>query len=141
MADLERFLSLLEQLRQALATLERYRATIDRDRLLSDVDTQNMLLFALYRAVQLALDLGQHVIAERGLPVPSAYREVFRVLSDAGLISAELSPELQGWAGFRNIIAHDYGVLDLTLVARALANDVGALQDFARAMAKLVSET
>jgi hypothetical protein len=67
-ADLERFLALLEALRQSLATLDRYQQTVDRDRLLRDVDAQNMVLFALYRAVQGAIDLGQHLIAELGCP-------------------------------------------------------------------------
>jgi uncharacterized protein YutE (UPF0331/DUF86 family) len=137
MADLERFLALLESLRQALVTLERYRTTVERERLIADVDTQNMVLFAMYRAVQLSIDLGQHVIAERGLPVPSAYRELFRVLADAGIVSADLGKRLQGWAGFRNVIAHDYGRIDMVLVARALHDDLGDLNEYARAVAAL----
>jgi uncharacterized protein YutE (UPF0331/DUF86 family) len=94
-----------------------------------------MVLFALYRAVQGAIDLGQHLIAERGLRVPAAYREVFRTLADDGILTPELGARLQGWAGFRNIIAHDYGVLDLQLVAKALHDDLGDLHDFAKVMA------
>jgi uncharacterized protein YutE (UPF0331/DUF86 family) len=134
-ADLERFLALLESLRLSLATLDRYQRTVDRDRLVQDVDAQNMVLFALYRAVQGAIDLGQHLIAERGLPVPGAYREVFRSLSAAGLLTLDLGARLQGWAGFRNIIAHDYGVLDMQLVAKALHVDLVDLHEFAKAMA------
>jgi uncharacterized protein YutE (UPF0331/DUF86 family) len=134
-ADPERFLALLESLRQSLLTLDRYRTTVARDRLVSDVDVQNMVLFALYRAVQGAIDLGQHLIAERGLRVPAAYREVFRTLADGGMLTPELGTRLQGWAGFRNIIAHDYGVLDMHLVAGALHDDLGDLHEFAKAMA------
>jgi uncharacterized protein YutE (UPF0331/DUF86 family) len=134
-ADLERFLALLEALRQSLVTLDRYQQTVDRERLLRDVDAQNMVLFALYRAVQGAIDLGQHLIAELSLPVPAAYREVFRSLADAGLLTSELGAKLQGWAGFRNIIAHDYGVLDMQLVAQALHADLVDLHEFAKAMA------
>jgi uncharacterized protein YutE (UPF0331/DUF86 family) len=134
-ADLERFLALLESLRQSLGTLERYRLSVERDRLVHDIDAQNMVLFALYRAVQGAIDLGQHLIAERGLPVPAAYREVFRALSDGGLLNADLGARLQGWAGLRNIIAHDYGVLDIQLVATALHDELVDLHDFAKAMA------
>jgi uncharacterized protein YutE (UPF0331/DUF86 family) len=134
-ADLERYLALLEALRQSLATLNRYQQTVDRERLLRDVDAQNMVLFALYRAVQGAIDLGQHLIAELSLPVPAAYREVFRSLTDAGLLTSELGAKLQGWADFRNIIAHDYGVLDMQLVAKALHADLVDLHEFAQVMA------
>lgn len=48
MTDLDRFLSLLDELRRALGVLRRYRDAFPRERLLADVDTQNMVLFALY---------------------------------------------------------------------------------------------
>ncbi len=140
MSDVERFLSLLEEVRQALLVLARYRATIPRDRLLAEIDTQNMVLFALYRAVQCCIDLGQHVIAERGLAVPSAYREVFRVLGQAGVIDATLAERMERWGGFRNVIAHQYGALDLDRVARALYEDVIDLDRFATTMAQLLSD-
>ena len=139
MSDLERFLSLLEELRQALAVLSRYRRSVPRERLLGDIDTQNMVLFALYRAVQACIDVGQHVIAERGLPVPSAYREVFRVLGDGGVLDPALTIRLERWGGFRNVIAHQYGALDLERVAGALYDDLQDLETFASTLARLVS--
>jgi uncharacterized protein YutE (UPF0331/DUF86 family) len=135
--DLERFLALLAELREALRVLGRYRATVPRERLMAEIDTQNMVLFALYRAVQCSIDLGQHVIAERELPVPSAYREVFRVLGSAGIVDATLAEHLERWGGFRNVVAHQYGSLDLERVARALYEDLDDLEDFATAMARL----
>ncbi len=137
MTDRERFLALVAELQQALAVVARYRATVTRERLRSDVDTQNMVLFALYRAVQGCIDVGQHVIAERGLPVPGAYRDVFRVLGDAGVIDAGLASRLERWAGLRNVIAHPYGALDLERVADALLDESGGLETFAAAMARL----
>jgi len=49
--------------------------------------------------------------------------------------------KLQGWAGFRNVIAHDYGVLDMTLVAHALHDDLDDLYAFAQAMARLAESS
>ena len=101
MTDRERFLALLETLRQAL---------------------------------------GQHLIAERGLPVPSSYREIFTVLGTSGVLDGGLAGRLQGWGGLRNLIAHQYGSLNLELVAHALYEDLGALRDFATAMAGFTTE-
>lgn len=139
MSDPERFLALVEVLRQAVATLARYRATVARARLLDDPDTQNMVLFALYRAIQAAVDLGQHVIAERGLPIPSSYREVFTVLGNAGVVDASLAARLQGWGGLRNVIAHQYGSLDIERVAAALYDELGDLEGFITVMAVLAA--
>lgn len=117
--------------------LERYRREVSRERILTEVDAQNMVLFALYRAVKYAIDLGQHVIAERGLPVPAAYREVFRVLAEAGVVEPELASRLEGWGGMGNVIAHQYGSLDYARVADALHDEVGDLHAFAATMAAL----
>jgi uncharacterized protein YutE (UPF0331/DUF86 family) len=136
--DADRFLALIEELRQALAVLARYRASVPRERLLADLDTQNMVLFALYRAMQGSIDLGQHLIAERGLPVPSSYREVFRVLGEAGVVDPELSRRLEAWGGMRNVVAHQYGALDLLRVAKALYDELDDLEEFVTAMARLV---
>lgn len=136
MADPERYLALLEGLRQALATLVRYRDTIPREKMLTDPDTQNMVLFALYRALQEAIDLGQHYIAENDLPVAVAYRKVFAVLADASVIDSALAAKLDGWGGLLNVIAHHYGSIDITLVADALYGELADLEAFATAMAK-----
>ena len=49
MTDPDRFLALLEGVGQALEVLKRYRVEVERQRLLRDVDTQNMVSFAMYR--------------------------------------------------------------------------------------------
>lgn len=104
---------------------------------MTDADTQNMVLFALYRAIQAAIDLGQHVALERRLAVPATHREVFEVLGRAGAIDAELAERMQGWAGLRNVIAHLYAEIDMQLVASALYAELDDLERFASAMAAL----
>ncbi len=141
MTDLDRFLALLEAFRQSLVVLARYRREVSRERLLGDVDTQNMVLFALYRALQGAIDLGQHLIVERGLPAPSTYREVFRVLGEAGMIDPPLAHALEAWGGLRNIIAHQYGALDFERVSTALHDELGDLEAFAAKMAAIAVAT
>lgn len=79
------------------------------------------------------------MIAERGLAVPSAYREVFRVLGEAKLLDAEQTDPLERWAGMRNVIAHQYGALDLEVVADALYDHLQELDAFAVTMARLLS--
>ena len=135
MTDPDRFLALVDAARQAVEVLKRYRSSVPRERLLGDVDTQNMVLFALYRAVQACIDLGQHLISERALRVPGAYREVFGVLGEAGIVEAGLAARLQGWGGLRNVIAHQYGEVDYALIAHALHEELGDLEAFVAHMA------
>lgn len=134
MADRERFLALLAALRDAVAVLRRYADAVSRSSLEADVDTQNMVLFATYRAIQAAIDAGQHAIAERSLPVPASYRDVFNVLASAGLISSDLARRMAGWAGLRNVIAHAYVDIDLRIVADAIYGELGDLEEYHAAL-------
>lgn len=140
MADLARFLELLAMLRASIAVLRRYASSVPRETLESDLDTQNMVLFGTYRAIQSAIDLGQHAIAERGLTAPATYRDVFIVLGEEGVISRDLAGRMAGWAGLRNVIAHVYGRIDVRVVADALYGELDDLDDFVAAMAGLASE-
>ena len=51
-----------------------------------------------------------------------------------------LAGRRQGWGGLRNLIAHQYGSLNLELVAHALHEELGDRRDFATAMAGLATE-
>lgn len=121
----------MDVLLDALADLRRYRATVSRDRLIADRDTQHMVLHALYVASQAAIDIGFHIAAEDEQGLPPTYRDVFGKLRDTGRIEADLAERLAGWAGLRNILAHHYATVDLALVHRALVDEIGDLEAFA----------
>jgi uncharacterized protein YutE (UPF0331/DUF86 family) len=44
--------------------------------------------------------------------VPQAYRDVFLLLGERRLVSAELAGRLAAAAGLRNLVAHQYAVID-----------------------------
>ena len=44
----------------------------------------------------------------------------------------DLSQRLQGWAGFRNVLVHDYLTLDHRLAYRAIQHDLGDLEALRR---------
>ena len=59
--------------------------------------------------------------------MPSSYAEVFAVLGEAGVIDARLAAHLRAAAGLRNLVAHQYGVLDFDrvfLIARDELDDL-----------------
>jgi uncharacterized protein YutE (UPF0331/DUF86 family) len=85
----------------------------------------------LHLAVEATLDLGNHWIADRGLPTPDANRDTFTVLEKAGELSPDLAERLRGWAGFRNILVHEYMQIDHAISYRAIQNELGDLDSFA----------
>jgi len=129
---------LLASLQDNLADLRRYRSEITHERLLADRDAQHMVLHAMYVAVQSATDLALHWGASEDLPGAATYADAFRRLAGTGGIDPALAERLAAWAGFRNVLAHFYAVVDFDRVFDAL-QDTGDLEQFARAAAAALS--
>lgn len=76
----------------------------------------------LWQAVQVVIDLAVSTCVRLGLGSPPTYADAFRLLSDAGVIDPALADRLARPAGFRNLLVHAYGTLDLRRV-HAIATD------------------
>lgn len=116
----------------ALADLRRYRDRFDAKSLQSSRDAQHMVLHALYVAAQAAIDIALHAGAASELPAASTYQESFQRLADSGRLPAELASRMMGWAGLRNVLAHQYATIDLARIAATLAGELGDLEEYAR---------
>lgn len=95
----------------------------------------------LQLSIECLLDMGQMIIAGLGLQKPEKHQEVIEILAEAEIVSHDLAERLEGAAGFRNILVHDYLDIDRHIVYRTLQDDLDDIQDFAAAMAKFVTET
>lgn len=139
MVEAEKARRLLGVLTDATADLRRYGSTVTRDQLRESRDAQHMVLRALYVAVQSAVDLAMHLGADQGLPQAATYQSAFHRLGEAGLVDAELARRLASWAGFRNVLAHFYAVVDYDRAFDALA-EVGDLEAFAAIVASRLGD-
>jgi uncharacterized protein YutE (UPF0331/DUF86 family) len=128
----ERLAVLLGALDEALADLEQYARDVPFDRLVTDRGAFRMVCHALYVAAQSCIDIAELIAAARGLGPAPSYRESFLVLGRAGLVPADLTVRMAGWAGLRNVLAHVYTRLDLELVHKAYAEELDSLRDFRR---------
>lgn len=66
----------------------------------------------LHLAIESALDIGNHIIAERGYPRPDTYAGVLTVLHEKRILPESLYRSLDGMAAFRNLLVHDYARID-----------------------------
>jgi len=101
MFDEKGILDHLRELNESLKDWKRYQS-ISLEELRTDRDKRNMVLHALLISIQSAIDIANHIIAEKGLRKPSTYRESFEILYEEGLIPKGLSENLSDLAGFRN---------------------------------------
>ncbi len=81
-------------------------------------------------AIESAVDVGLHVVAEERLGEPQRRRETFALLARAGWIDRELSEKLQRMVGFRNVLVHEYDDVDLAKVRAVLEHDLVDLLRF-----------
>lgn len=97
----------------------------------TDRTAREVVILNLFVALQEAVSLATHWLADEGLDVPGSYREIFLALAGRERIPAGLALRLASAAGFRNLIAHQYGVLDPVRVHAIAAHEVGDLVVFA----------
>lgn len=125
----------LESLRRCLWRIET-KCPPQPQMLESDPDLQDILSLNLTRAVQLAVDMGAHIIAGLEVSAPATMGQTFDILADQGVIDGALAAQLKKAVGFRNIAVHNYDAIDWGMV-HVLARDHRA--DFSRFAAAVVT--
>ena len=91
-------------------------------------------------AAQICLDLGASLVAEFGLTAPDELPNIFLTLSRANFIPEELGRRMAGLTRFRNILVHDYLVIDPNIVYERWTMGLADLDDFGRAMAAFIEK-
>lgn len=137
MVDVDILRRRVEALLQYIQRLSRF-VDVDRATFVSDPDTHHLAERYLHLAMESALDIANHLIADANLESPETYRDAFAILARNGKIDAALGARLQLWASFRNILVHAYLTIDHGIAWDAIANDLDDLKQFAAvAAAKL----
>ncbi len=113
-----------------------HETTKGRQESLDDMNTQDIFVLNLQRAIQSAIDLAAHVIADEGLGLPNDLKDNFVILKKAKLISADLARQLQKMVGFRNIAVHDYTSIDVDVLKSVLLKDLRDLEEFSTTILK-----
>lgn len=88
----------------------------------------------LHLGAELLFDIGNHILSAQYGVSPRDYRDIIEQLGHQGILDPALHGRLQGLAGFRNILVHDYIRLDPSRVEEALVKAPGDFSDFAEAI-------
>jgi uncharacterized protein YutE (UPF0331/DUF86 family) len=124
MTDLELIRKKLERIESLIGDLRRLARP---ERLGDDLREERFVEHTLMMAIESAIDVGLHIVAEERLGEPQRRRETFVLLARAGWIDSELSAKLQRMVGFRNVLVHEYDHVDLARVREVLEHDLGDL--------------
>lgn len=92
----------------------------------------------LQLAIEATLDIGNHVVADLGIGGIEKGSDIPRRLHEQGLVDAALQQRWIRMIGFRNILVHEYGEIDRTIVYQVVCQRLGDLDALARAFARLL---
>ncbi|MDP2754466.1 MAG: DUF86 domain-containing protein [Nitrospirota bacterium] len=121
----------MRRLEKALQVLQQsskltYEELISNDVLLSAIERN------LQVAIECVLDIGNHIIAEKGFENPDDNEDIIRILGSEGIVPSDFAESIKGIAGFRNILVHEYTGIDYGLLYNYLVNRLDDFRQFAR---------
>jgi uncharacterized protein YutE (UPF0331/DUF86 family) len=110
------------------------------DAFVGDRNAREIVILNLFVAIQGCLDLATHWLADAGWEMPGRYADVFAALAHHSVIPHDLATRLVEAAGFRNLVAHQYAVIDARRVYAIATSDLDDLDAFCAILARRVSD-
>jgi len=119
----------IREVLQNIKIVDKYQnSTLDE--IESDQTLSGAIQHYLYITCQSAIDLGEMYIEFSNYRVPYTYSDVFDVLFEQKVIDQKLATTLRNMAGFRNILAHQYGKVDFGIIHEVLTKKITFIEKF-----------
>lgn len=139
MLDHEAITALLDKLDEYGKILKELQRT-PKSEFIADYHVYGLAERYLQLSIECLFDIGRLIIAGLGLQKPNRHQEIIEILWEAEVVSTDLASRLQGIAGFRNILVHNYLKIDHNLVYENLQKGVTDFEDFAREIAEFLQK-
>ena len=101
----------------------------DEEEFVESKEKQYSVSMIMMNLVTACIDIGTEIITIKHLGVPSSYRHVFEILLKEKIISLPLSKKMKNLVGLRNILAHEYGEINMELLYEQ-ARELDYLEQF-----------
>ena len=95
------------------------------------------LRYGLLETIQTVIDISCHLVSKYNLGNPASYSECIELLEKHSYIDNELKTRLIGMVGLRNLLIHEYVIIEVDKLY-ALLNDLGDFSMFAKKINKLL---
>lgn len=94
----------------------------------------------IQKMVEAIIDMGKMLIADRKLHEPGNNKEVFKILSEAGLFPLEYISLIDKIIGMRNIIVHSYDKIEDTIMYGVLKKNLKDIKKITLFFQGIISE-
>jgi uncharacterized protein YutE (UPF0331/DUF86 family) len=111
-----------------------------RSEFITDYHVYGLAERYLQLSIECLLDIGRLLITGLGLRKPNRHQEIVEILWESDVISTDLASRLQGIAGFRNILVHNYLKINRGFVYENLQKGTVDLEDFSREVVEFLKK-
>ena len=101
-----------------------------KNRLDTDLTSQDSIIFNLQRACQASVDIANHFNKTFFSKFSKDYRDSFEALHKSGLISAQLALSLQELIGFSCLAVQEHQAFNLHIVKHLVEHHLGNIEEF-----------
>lgn len=129
----------LARLEENLKTLKTIKANYTLDDIISDKVDEWGLRYGLFESIQIIIDLACHIAAEKNLGTPKNYSECVSLLITNNYIIESLGKKLIRMIGLRNLIIHEYGIIEVQKLYQYL-DHLNDISDFIYAVRETINE-
>lgn len=126
-----RILEKAQYVGDAVTVLARKRDSLAFDEYASRREQRDVVEREFQTAIEACIDIGQMVLKAEASDVPETNTAVFRMLGDEDVLGDDVSERMAQAAGFRNVLAHQYGNdVDDQDVYNVLQHDLPVFREF-----------
>ncbi len=129
-----------ESIERCIKQIKNYYKQTDKEDIRTNYMVQDAIAMNLQRICQACIDLANHMIRINRLGLPKSSADSFRILSDKGIISADISENLRRMTGFRNILVHDYQNVDINILTDIIEHHLEELILYTNEILKYCNE-
>jgi len=125
----------LKRLEENLRVLSDFKLQYSLDDLLASKVDEWALRYGLLESLQIIIDVSCSFVADKNLGIPKNYSECIELIISNNYLDKELGKRIIQMVGLRNLLVHEYGIIDLNKLYEYL-NHLDDIRNFATAIGK-----
>jgi len=139
MVDRDKIEGLIRHLQQYTVYL---REIVDQDwqEFLRDPKSIGSARYYLQVSIATCINIANHIIATERMRAPKDYKDSFKVLNEAGILTDDFTETMREMAGLRNLLVHLYWDVDDQMVYDGIHAELGDFETFVRSIVAFLDQ-
>jgi len=109
------------------------------DQLSDSLKEQWAVFYGLQISIQAAIDIGSNILAALKENQIEEYSDIIFKLAKRKIIPQDYAKKIKGMPGLRNLLVHEYGIIDIGIIYNVLQNNLGDFEEFQAYIRKYIN--